>query len=311
MPTDNIVFPRWRFGLSELMRPLMMRLPRGRYFLYSRICGKGRQYDEFWRRTPNRYRVFFDKAVGGYVYADVGDWSGRHHYFCGAYRDPVNGLLIRKCLGAGDTYIDIGANYGIFSILASRVVGPQGRVICFEPNPQVHRVLQAMLAINHITNCEALNLALSDAAGALTLSGADEHTGTFTLRPLEAAAQSVQVQAVRGDDIFAPMELRGRVLMKIDTEGFEHHVLRGLDSTLARYPRLAVCVEVTDAWLKQTGSSAAQLFADFAARGFKAYELRLRRTMMRRELNLVPLQGPRAEYQYDALFMRDDYLSPG
>jgi FkbM family methyltransferase len=305
----NMVFPRWRWALSEFMRPLMMRLPRGQHFLYSRICGKGRQYDDFWRSIPNRYRVFFDKAVDAYVYADVGDWSGRHHYFCGGYRDPANGLLIKKCLRAGDTYIDVGANYGIFSILASRIVGPEGRVISFEPNPQVHRVLQAMLAINHISNCEAMNVGLSDAAGSLTLSGADEHTGTFTLREVEAAAQSMQVQVLRGDDIFARMELKGRVLVKIDTEGFEHHVLRGLDSTLAKYPRLAVCVEVTDAWLKQTGSSAVELFKYFSERGFKPYEFKLRRRLMRRELELAPLDGPRGEYQYDVLFMRDGYLS--
>jgi len=291
------------------MRPLMMRLPRGQHFLYSRICGKGQKYDELWRRTSNRYRVFFDKAIGGYVYADVGDWSGRHHYFCGTYRDPANGLLIKKCLSAGDTYIDVGANYGVFSILASRIVGPQGRVICFEPNPQVHRVLQAMLAVNHIDNCEAMNVALSDAAGALTLSGADQHTGTFTLRPLEAALQSVQVQVARGDDVFAQMELKGRVLVKVDTEGFEHHVLRGLDATLAKYPRLAVCVEVTDAWLKQTGSSAVELFKHFTERGFRPYEIKLRRRLLRRELELAPLDQPRGEYQYDVLFMRDGYLS--
>src|SRR4051812_37944209 len=104
MSSENVRSSRWRFVLSELLRPLMIRLPRGSYFLYTRICGKGRQYDQLWRGVPNRYRIFFDKAVGAYVYADVGDWSGRHHYFCGGYRDPLNGLLIKRCLGQGDTY---------------------------------------------------------------------------------------------------------------------------------------------------------------------------------------------------------------
>jgi hypothetical protein len=94
-----------------------------------------------------------------------------------------------------------------------------------------------------------------------------------------------------------------RILVKIDTEGYEHQVLRGFGGLL-RLPGIAFVLEATDEWLRATGSSAAQLFADMAAEGFRAYRLRRERRGLRREVALEPLDGPLADYQYEVVFAR-------
>ncbi len=288
----------------ECLRPLMLRLPRGGYRVYSLLGG--RSADEAWRDVPRRHRVFYDRALKAYVHVDLGDWMGREHYYCGSF-DLANRLLIDRLLGRGDTYVDIGANRGILSLCASRKVGPEGRVFSFEPNPATFALLERHLTLNGCANCTAHNMGLSDEPGTMTLSSPEEHSGTSTFRPVVEAFQQTSVAVQRGDAVLAPEDLRGKTLFKIDTEGFEFRVLRGLEGLLDR-ARLAFSVEVTDAWLRQAGGSAAALFDWFRERGFQPWFLSVRGKLWGWQLDLRPLSGPVERHQYDVVFTRGDEM---
>jgi FkbM family methyltransferase len=148
-------------------------------------------------------------------------------------------------LKPGDTFLDVGSHYGIFSVLASKLVGPAGRVIAVEPHPESLEVLRANLALNGCGNVEILNAAFSDISGPIAMAY-DENFATVqrTSRPNSTVhtAQGHIAQGLAGDEA-----LRHRPVpaaMKIDVEGHEYAVLSGLKRTLSSPSCRRLCLEI-------------------------------------------------------------------
>jgi FkbM family methyltransferase len=296
-----------KFILCELARPFILCLPFARVRALAMVGGRD-QHDPAWLTHPNPHRVFYDRNIRAYVAADLREWGGRWHYFTGRYYDQANRLLAEKVLSPGDTYIDVGANVGLQTMAAARLVGPQGTVIAIEPNPATFALLQAHVRINGFTHVRLLKVGLSDRSGTLRLANDSNHSGTFTFRNIPNIVESVEVPVVTGDEALTPILNRStrRILVKIDTEGFEHLVLRGLENLIA-WPNVAFVVEVTDEWLRQTSSSAADLYAQMHVQGYQSYGMSVHYTWFRPALRLwvqpVPVEG-----QHDVLFARQNYL---
>ena len=280
----------------------MTRLPVGGVWVYRRCCGGIDR--EFWESLPARRRIFRDRSLDAWVCVDLADARGRSHFFLGSFYDPANSIVIEAWLRPGDTFVDVGASLGFHSLHASRVVGELGRVIGFEPHPDSFALLQAHVTMNRIVNCEIHPEALGDEDGDLTLSEVGSAIGTATLRTALGAKGGRSAKVVRGDRRITLGE-DGRVLIKIDVEGFEHRALRGLGRLLER-PRLALGVEITDTWLKETGSSSASLFEEMRRLGFAAFHPVFRRRGLRRSIELMPLAEPLPLFQYDVFFFRPD-----
>jgi FkbM family methyltransferase len=256
----------------------------------------------------NPRRVFYDRSIGSYISADLREWGGRWHYFTGRYYDQENRLLVQKFLKAGDTYIDIGANVGVQTLAAARVVGPSGVVVAAEPNPTTFSTLRAHVVLNGFTNVQLFNVGLSDKPATLTLANDSNHPGTFTFRSISNAVASVDVPVVVGDELLAGVQRnpKARTLVKIDTEGHEHHVLRGLKGLIAT-ENVAFIVEVTDEWLRAAGSSAEQLYGEMKGQGYQAFSPSVHYPMLRpavrlREMTEVPTG------QHDVFFARRSYF---
>jgi FkbM family methyltransferase len=270
------------------------------------LFGARNQNETSWSNLASPVRVFYDHHISAYVAVNLKEWGGRWYYFAGRYYDQANQLLISKLLGKGDTYIDIGANLGIHTLAASKIVGDNGLVIAIEPNPDAYSHLLAHLVMNRITNVRPFNVGLSDTAGDLDLRGLSEHTGTFTFREVSQSTRSVKVPVVLGDQIIDKNILRGRVLVKVDTEGFEHRVIRGLNGLMS-YRDVGFVIEVTDQWLRETGSSAQDLYAELRRHGFQSYRVKLAYSWFRPVLKLEHVDLPPSE-QHDALFLRTGVL---
>jgi FkbM family methyltransferase len=295
--------------VCDLMRPLIRAAPLGQLSLL-RALGGWDQRDRSWQHAPRRHRVFLDRQLDCRVVVDLADWSDRWHYYLGRYHDQMNPALIHAYLGPRDTFIDVGANHGVLTLCAARVVGAGGLVVAIEPHPEAFDRLRRHVQMNGLSNCRLFDLALSDASGEMELSpGSDDadHHGTWSLRarpeaPRTHTPRPHKVVVARGDDLLADVPLHGRVLVKVDVEGFEHHVLRGMPNLLRRRD-VALAIEVTDAWLRETGSSAAAMFDDLAGLGFAPHLMRLRIAGLRKQLELVPLDRPPATQQ-DVFFAR-------
>jgi len=292
--------PSLRQGIAMALLPLIRALPAGKRFLYNLVPLD----DATVSRMQPRTRVFYDRDIGAWAFADL-DWSfSRRYFFYGRYPLDSLPLLIAQWLRPGDVFVDIGAHWGIYTLAGCRAVGPRGTVIAIEPNPASASIVEAHVTINGIRHCRLHRVGLSAEPGELSLAmPSNTDSSWYTFRPLENTAQSVKVPVVRAETLLRELPVDANILVKIDTEGFEHQVLRGFGEILDR-PRIAFVLEITDAWLRDTGSSAAELFDDMKQRGFHAYSLERWRRGFRRGVSLRPMPAPSGQYQYEVVFAR-------
>ena len=151
--------------------------------------------------------------------------------------EPATVIAMRKQLKNGDTFIDVGANIGYLSALGAGLVGKTGQVHSFEPVPRYFDRLRRMVLANKEYTIVPNQCALSDTQGTARIAvtnlpniGWNTMVAGFMNR--EAMQEIVEVQTCRLDGYIKDKGLERISLIKIDTEGFEFPVLRGLSEYL-------------------------------------------------------------------------------
>jgi FkbM family methyltransferase len=188
--------------------------------------------------------------------------------------EPAETALIRSQLKPGDTFIDVGANFGYYTVLASKIVGPTGRVIAFEPDPRSFELLQRNVARNGCTNVVLEQKALADKPGTLTLHVSDSNRGAHSLiaAGTENVSHTVDVPAVPLDDYLKDKD--GRVdLVKIDTEGAEGFILAGMQDTLRKNSAAKLVTEYIPSKLQDCGYPPDKFFGLLKPHGFRYAEI--------------------------------------
>ncbi len=223
--------------------------------------------------------------------ADLGDWLGQYVYLTGVY-EPPTAHVISTLLSPGDTFIDVGANSGFFTLLASRRVGPTGRVLSFEPLPSMRGRITENLALNRMENVALHDVALSNSVGEVTFyEGPQGHKGISSMRPIEEPSATLKISTMPLDDLTVPSVK----LIKIDVEGAEQLVVQGMSNLIARHHPILI-IEITDQYLKPFGHSAQGLSDSLCGFGYRMYKITPK--------GLIETFPDRAadEDQYNALF---------
>lgn len=190
--------------------------------------------------------------------------------------EPDLAALLRCRLQPGDTFIDIGANIGCMSALASRLVDPQGVVVAIEPAPRTIAALQETIAMNDLTNIRLVAAAVSDHDDELPLFvGPSFGTGiTTTVGRRFLLREEGRVRAATLGSLVTREELATTRLIKIDVEGAEDRVLAGI---LASIDTLAadaeLVVEVMPNWWTDPQLRPIDVLRPFLERGFHVYLL--------------------------------------
>jgi FkbM family methyltransferase len=172
-------------------------------------------------------------------------------YVSGVY-EPCTASVLRRVLHDGATFVDVGANVGLLSMLASRWIGPRGTVIAFEPSQRECSRLRHHLDRNSLGNVRVLKAAAGRKRGTAVLRVADaRHTGLNTLQeqfvyPEVKEAYSEEVPVLAIDDAVREHNLEKVHVIKIDVEGGEHHVVAGARQTIAR-DRPTMLIEMSGA----------------------------------------------------------------
>ena len=164
----------------------------------------------------------------------------------GTYEPPIQDAIVSN-LNAGDVFFDIGANIGFFSLIAARRVGEDGRVYAFEPVARNAAAIKRSVELNRLGMIEVFPEAVGSHSyrGELLLA---HHIGGAALSSAGAPpdfSNRVPIDVVALDDIIGRRGLRPPSLVKIDVEGAEIDVLRGMPETL-RVCRPTIIYEVDD-----------------------------------------------------------------
>lgn len=158
--------------------------------------------------------------------------------FVGGKYEPNELVFLAETLQDGMTFLDVGANEGIFTLLASIRVGEHGRVLALEPSSREYDRLQTNVELNSLRNIETFELALYDREGTRELTRAEfGHEGHNTLgsgmhNPAVGAAGNEKVRVETLDRFVVTRGLGRLDLVKIDVEGAEARIIDGGRSTL-------------------------------------------------------------------------------
>jgi FkbM family methyltransferase len=175
---------------------------------------------------------------------DVTEFTTRTLYFGHVEYEPKTAECLHDHLGPGGVFVDIGANHGYFSMLAGALVGPAGRVVSFEPNPEVFAQLKTHVRLNGFEDRVTLEqVALGDApsdSAELFISQNRENSGLSSLTPARSTldlgwlspAHTIPVRVETFDRWFAQSGLTRVNLVKIDVEGAEGRVVAGMSDAI-------------------------------------------------------------------------------
>jgi FkbM family methyltransferase len=206
-----------------------------------------------------RFNHYFSADMSQCTYVDGRYEPNEMHAIAGILRD-------------GMTFVDVGANQGVFTLLGARLVGPAGSVHAFEPSARDRGRLEANVALNGLRNVKVHPQALGAAAGKAVLEVATaERPGHNTIGGFAysdtAPAYELDVDVTTLDAAMEEAPVSRLDLLKIDVEGSETSVLRGARKSLARF-RPVILAEAQDASLRAQGSSADELVEVLRASGY-------------------------------------------
>lgn len=192
---------------------------------------------------------------GPRILVDPEEFIGRIVFYFGEL-DPRISWVCRRVLRRGDAVVDVGANYGVVSLLAAQLVGARGAVHAFEPQPHLAALLRRSAAANGFSQLHLHEVALSDADAELQLSIPAGNLGGASLTRSAAAGSSISVPVRHSGTALRELDLRAIRLLKVDIEGHEAQFLRGAREVLRSCPPDLVVFESNDA-LYETGAHVA------------------------------------------------------
>jgi FkbM family methyltransferase len=186
----------------------------------------------------------------------------------GLGKEDITADYIKPLLKPGSVFVDVGANVGYFTLLASTL---GARVVAYEPTPSVFGRLKENVALNGFEHAELVNAAVMDKSGTLSLhlSGDDpEANSLFGNDPL-----SVSVAAVSLDEDLAERGIDHVDLLKIDAEGAEPFVLDGASRLLSSPKPPAILVEVNAFTLSCAGLTPDDVLSRLKSHGYTITEI--------------------------------------
>jgi FkbM family methyltransferase len=234
-------------------------------------------------------------VVGGIKMSlDTSDFLQRTLFATGDFDAHIR-QAIQKHLKRGDVFVDIGANVGFYALCASKIVGPSGKIFAFEPAPETRKTLCSNILLNGARNISAVQLALADHTGEASLFLDQAHNaGATSMRASPNASREITVEIDTYDNYAAHNKIPQPALIKIDVEGAECLVLKGMANLLSQPERPAMIIEVSELALKQLGGSKEELFAIMEENGYLATLLSSPRRSIFSTTNVY--------LQYDVLF---------
>jgi FkbM family methyltransferase len=194
-------------------------------------------------------------------------------YLLGIWEPDIT-ALVRRALAPGDTFVDVGAHAGYFTVLASGLVEESGRVVAVEPCPRNFAALTANLEIEKSRrNVRVVNMAAAATRGTVSLySRSDWAADRATTMARGQFALESQVESAPLDEILTPDEVRSFRMMKIDVEGTELDVIAGLKSILPICrPDVEFIIELTPGWWPGENKSIMRALQPFVEAGFRPY----------------------------------------
>ena len=182
------------------------------------------------------------RILGRYkMYVDTRDVGVASHLMLDGYWEMWNTEAIVDLVKPGMTVLDVGAHCGYFSVLMADLIGPQGKLLSFEPNPPMAELLRRTVAVNGFDGRTAVyEVALGNRSGSAVLDVPRNEPKNAHVVQGKRGPGMVEVALQRVDEIPGALDAD---FIKIDAEGAEQEIWEGLSGVLSRERPLTILLE--------------------------------------------------------------------
>jgi FkbM family methyltransferase len=216
----------------------------------------------------------YSKKLHGCFYMNLnpGEHIQQQLLWYGHYEKEIGDLLL-AVLGPEDVFLDTGANIGYFSLLAA-AKKPGAKIFAFEPSSLAFEKLKQHIRENNFQNIMAIQAAAGDDESEADLFlSAPENSGMSSLaKPENYMGRHEKVSVIRIDDWFHQVRLKKISVVKIDVEGFELAVLKGMQKVIQDFQPLIIS-EINQQTLSAFGCNPQDIFTFMGKQGYEKFVL--------------------------------------
>lgn len=240
-------------------------------------------------------------------------WDGRRFYFDSKNkyafqiyfhggREENETKLMEKIIGQGDIAVDIGANFGWYTTLFSKIAGSNGKVVAIEAMPSTFTMLKKNLELNNCTdNVHLLNAMCSDTTGdGVILNFPSLHPGLASAMPYAnelSTKETIKKETL--DNIIKKLNLPCINILKIDVEGAEFEVIRGAKEALSKGDIQALMIEANDERSHAFGYEFSECL-NYILKCFQYFQLF---RITKKKLALLPMESTKDYFHGDNLLL--------
>jgi len=191
--------------------------------------------------------------------------------------------IFQRIIKPGMIIIDAGANIGLYSLIASKSIGPTGRVISFEPSKETYQRLLDNITLNGFSNITAMNIGLGDRENEklvlrqdVGFGDAERYLFPYNKTPnrkllnVNVLQIEEEIDCDTLDNCLENLHINKIDFLKIDTEGYEYYILQGAKKILRSSPEIVILMECTSLGTARASTTQQKVFMIL-----KEFELRI------------------------------------
>ena len=251
--------------LQNVYRKFLQKMSFGYGF------GKNPIIKKILKNLEKSLKTEFSIIQGSKMYLDPGDSLDLS--INGVYGE-LDTKIIRDNIKEGDIVIDVGANIGYYTLIFAQLVGASGKVFAFEPEPKNFELLQKNVKVNDYSNTINENYAVSDSNGNVSLFLAKNGIVGHRISNFDINLNSILVKKITLDDYFTKLNLIDKInFVKIDVEGFEFGVLKGMTRIIEKSKNLKLFLEFNRVGIEAAGFDPKEILDFLYKNNFKIYFL--------------------------------------
>lgn len=186
--------------------------------------------------------------------------------------EPLETQLVKREIKRGNVVLDLGANIGYYTLIFAKLVGEEGKVFAFEPDPTNFALLEKNIEMNGYKNVILVQKAVSNKDGKLKLYLSEYSMGDHAIFNLYEGCKFIDIEAIRLDDYFKNYE--GKIdFIKIDTEGAEEQAIQSMLNLLKKNKTVKILTEFFPIGLKGSDIDPAEYLNTLLKLDFKLYHI--------------------------------------
>ncbi len=238
----------------------------------------------------------FDNSIWIKLYTDDDDVATRTYYF--DYHEPKIFSFLNKYLKDGMTYVDVGANIGVYTLFAAKRVG-RGKVFAFEPQPKTFNRLIENIQLSKLKNIIAEQAAVGEKEGEIEIVTNDKYSSVSYTKHINSDSAALnRCKIIKLDAYFEA--LNHIDYLKIDVEGFEFYVLKGAEQMLKTKIPSIIQLELIEKFQNRSGSSIKMICQLLNSLGYIFFHL---------QENLLKLAPPYNEEENEEIYNYNDIFA--